>query len=188
MMNFDELLINRRSVRKFKDKKVANETILKIINDAILAPSSGNDQPWKFIIVNDKLIMKEISDEAKKNLLKRISLNPGDYAKKYEKMLNNESFNIFYNAPSMIFIIGEKKVKNMVINCTLAASYFMFSAAVHGLGTCWINFATVIDSPEILNKLGIPKECGIVAPIIIGYPEEIPNIPNRKEPEILKII
>lgn len=82
----------------------------------------------------------------------------------------------------------DKKVKNMVINCTLAAGYFMFSAAVHGPGTCWINFATVIDSPGILNKLGIPKECGIAAPIIIGYPEEIPNIPNRKEPEILKII
>ena len=90
--------------------------------------------------------------------------------------------------PSVIFIIGQRNLKNMKINCTLAASYLMMSAAVSGLGTCWINFATAIQSPETLNELGIPDDCEIVAPIIIGYPVAIPAVPSRKEPDILKII
>lgn len=187
-MNYDELLLKRRSIRKFSNKSVPNETIIKIIKESTYAPSSRNDQPWKFIIINDILLMKRISDEAKRNILKRIELNPDDYAKRYEKMLMNENYNIFYNAPSVVFIIGERNLRNMKINCSLAASYFMMSAASRGLGTCWVNFGTLIKSPEILNQLEIPNDCEIVAPIIIGYPVEIPNIPKRKDPEILKII
>ncbi|MCK4259933.1 MAG: nitroreductase family protein [Halanaerobiales bacterium] len=76
----------------------------------------------------------------------------------------------------------------MKINCSLAASYFMQSAALLDLGTCWINFGTVITSLEILNELGIPDDCEIVAPIMVGYPIEIPDMPRRKDPEILKVI
>lgn len=187
-MIYEELLLKRRSIRNFSNKSVPNETIIKIIKESTYAPSSRNDQPWKFIIVNDRSLMKRISDEAKSNILKRVEINPNDYAKRYEKMLKNDNYNIFYNAPSVVFIIGEKKIKNMRINCSLAASYFMMSAASQGLGTCWINFGTIIKSPEILNELGIPDDCEIVAPIIIGYPSKIPNMPTRKDPEILKII
>ena len=188
MMSYEELLFKRRSIRNFKEKAVPNETIIKIIKESTYAPSSGNEQPWKFIIVNDRLLMKKISEEAKKNILKRIKLNPNDYAKRYEKMLMNENYNVFYNAPSVVFIIGERNLKNMKINCSLVASYFMMSAVSQNLGTCWINFATVIKSKEILDELGIPDDCEIVAPIIVGYPVEIPEIPKRKDPEILKVI
>lgn len=188
MMNYNELLLKRRSVRRFNDKLVPNETIVEIIKESTYAPSSRNDQPWKFIIVSDKSLMKRISDEAKKSIIKRIEVNPNDYAKTYEKMLMDENYNIFYSAPSVVFIIGEKNLKNMQINCTLAASYFMMSAASRELGTCWINFATAIRSPEILDELEMPNSCEIVAPIIIGYPEEIPDMPKRKVPEILKKI
>lgn len=188
MMNYGELLLKRRSIRNFNDKPVSNETIIEIIKESTYAPSSGNEQPWKFVIVNDRLMMKRISDEAKKNILKRIELNPNDYAKKYEKMLMNDNYNIFYNAPSVVFIIGERKLRNMEINCSLAASYFMMSATSKDLGTCWINFATFIKSQETLNELGIPDTCKIVAPIIIGYPAEIPNMTKRKAAEILKVI
>ena len=102
-------------------------------------------------------------------------------------MLKNDSFNIFYNAPALVFIIGDKSLKNTVINCSIAATYFMMSAANNGLGTCWINFATAITSQELLNKLGISKDSIIVAPIIIGYPDGIPDIPKRKELEIVKV-
>lgn len=188
MLNYEELLLNRRSIRNYKEDAVSDEVIMKIIKESTYAPSSGNEQPWKFIIVNNKSLMKKISDEAKRSLLNRIELNPNDYAKKYEKMLMNENYNIFYNAPSVVFIIGEKNLKNMKVNCSLVASYFMMSAVARGLGTCWINFATIIESPKTLNELGIPENCEIVAPIIVGYPVEIPNMPVRKEPEILKVL
>ena len=102
-------------------------------------------------------------------------------------MLNNEFFNVFYNAQSLIIILGENSVKNLQLDCTLAASYLMMSATSKGLGTCWINFAKEISDPNILSELGIPENHSIVAPIIVGYPEIVPPVPKRKEAQILKI-
>ena len=187
-MKFDQLLKNRRSVRKYKENLVSVQVIQEIIGESTLAPNAGNEQPWKFIIVNDREMLKKISDEGKKNILARVAANPNDYAKKYQGMLQNESFNVFYNAPCLVLILGFSHLKNLYVDCALAASYFMMAAASRGLGTCWVNFGTEIHDPEILNELGIPDNCTIVAPIILGYPEKIPAVPKRKEPEILKII
>lgn len=187
-MTFDELLVNRRSVRNYHDKPVAIGVIQELIRESTLAPNAGNEQPWKFVVVNDKEMLKKISDESKKNILSRIDANPEDYAKKYQKMLENESFNVFYNAPSLIMVFGLSHLKNLYVDCALAASYLMLAAAARGLGTCWVNFATEIHNSEMRTELGIPHNCTIVAPIILGYPEKIPSIPKRKRPEILKII
>jgi len=187
-MTFKELLKNRRSVRNFEDKPVSIEVIRTLINESVLAPSAGNEQPWKFIVVRNKEMMRRISEESKKNILARINANPDDYAKKYQKMLENESFNIFYNAPCLVMILGSTQLKNLYVDCALAASYFMFGAAAQGLGTCWINFGTEVYDVELKNDLGIPAESTIVAPIIAGYPVKIPAAPKRKEPEIIKTI
>jgi nitroreductase len=187
-MHLSKLLINRRSIRNYQDKVVPLETIHSIINDSILAPSSGNGQPWKFIIVNNKEMIEKISDEGKKTMLERIASNPNDYAKIYESMLQKEAFHIFYHAPSVVFIIGETNQKNLYADCALAASYFMMSATARGLGTCWVNFARAIKDPEMLMELGIADNHTIVAPIALGYPVKIPAIPRRKEAEIIKVI
>jgi nitroreductase len=187
-MTFDELLKNRRSVRKYKDAPVSIEVIQEIIEESTLAPNAGNEQPWKFIIVNDKMMLKRISDESKKNFLARIAANPDDYAKKYKGMLQNESFNVFYNAPCLVMILGYSDLKNLYVDCALAASYFMMAAASRGLGTCWVNLGTEIHEPNLVRSLGIPADSMIVAPIILGWPEKIPPAPKRSAPEILKII
>ncbi|QUI22175.1 nitroreductase [Vallitalea pronyensis] len=183
-MEYQELILKRRSVRKYKDKEVPKELIIKLIKESTYAPSSGNEQPWRFIVVRDQAFMKAMSDEAKNTILNRIALNPNDYAKKYEKMLLNEQYHIFYHAPAVVFIVGDKKLKNTKVNCALAASYFMLSATSLGLGTCWINFATAIESPEMLQTLGIGHEDDIVAPIIVGYPENVTQTMNRHEPDM----
>ncbi|WP_022665537.1 nitroreductase family protein [Desulfospira joergensenii] len=187
-MKFNELLEKRRSVRKYQEASVSIEVIQEILNESTLAPNAGNEQPWKFIIVNNKAMLKKISDEGKKNILARIAANPNDYAKKYQSMLQNESFNVFYNAPCLVLILGFSHLKNLYVDCALAASYFMMGAASRGLGTCWVNFGTEIHDPKIRNELSIPDNCTIVAPIILGYPEKIPTAPKRKKAEVLKII
>ena len=186
-MNLSDILINRRSVRNYQPKTVPIDIIQNIINDSILAPSAGNGQPWKFVVVRNKAKIDCISAECKKNFLERISSNPDDYAKRYEKMLQNEAFHIFYHAPAVVFIIGDSGVKNLIADCALAASYFMFSATAKGLGTCWINFGTELNNPELRDKLGIPENHKIVAPLALGYPVKIPAIPVRKEPQVLKV-
>jgi nitroreductase len=102
-------------------------------------------------------------------------------------MLQNDSFNIFYNAPCLVLILGESQVKNLLFDCTLAASYFMMASAAKGLGTCWVNFAKELTNPALLEQIGVPENHTIVAPIIIGYPAIVPVPPKRKTETILKI-
>ena len=187
-MTFTEILKNRRSVRSFKSKEIPPEIINDVIHDSLFAPSAGNGQPWKFIIVNNREMIGRISIESKKNILKRIASNPGDYAKRYEQMLQKKGFNIFYNAPTVILILGDAGLKNLYIDCTLAACYFMMSATSKGLGTCWVNFGTEIYDENLRDELGIPENHKIVAPLALGYPEKIPDIPRRSEAQILKAL
>lgn len=187
-MDFSELLVKRRSVRHFQDKVVPLELISKILAESTLAPSAGNEQPWKFIVVSNRELIDRISAICKRTLLHRIASNPNDYARRYEKMLQKEHFHIFYHAPVVIYIVGDASLKNLHVDCALAAGYLMMSAAAKGLGSCWVNFGTAILDPALRDELGIPEDHKIVAPIVLGYPERIPDIPKRREPQILKII
>ena len=53
-----ELMHKRRSIRRFKPEPLLKETLLKIIEAAITAPSAGNKQPWRFLIIRDKIIIE----------------------------------------------------------------------------------------------------------------------------------
>lgn len=187
-MTFTEILKKRRSIRNFQNKAIPEEIILALINYSTLAPSAGNGQPWKFVIVNNQDMIRRISLESKKNILKRIASNPNDFAKKYEQMLQKDGFNVFYNAPTVLLILGDASLKNLYVDCTLAACYLMMSATSKRLGTCWVNFGTEIYDGGLRKELGIPENHKIVAPIALGYPGKIPDIPKRKEPQILKVI
>jgi nitroreductase len=132
--------------------------------------------------------MKRLSDESKKNLLSDIAQNPESLVKKYEEILRNGDFNVFYNAPCVVYIIGPRDHRLLDVDCSLFACYFMLAAAARGLGTCWIGLGTNVRNPEIRREIGIPEDCRIVAPIIIGYPKSIPEPSARNKPRILKVV
>jgi len=188
VVHFDDLLMTRRSIRTFEDKDVPLELIRKTIKDSCLAPSSGNGQPWRFVIVKNREWIQRLSDESKRNFLSHLDKNPSAPIKKYEKALKNEAFNVFYNAPCLVLILGPKSVQSVHVDCALAACYFMFSAAAMGLGTCWVGLGANIRDPETCRAIGIPEDCRIVAPIILGYPKDVPAPPRRNEPQILKVV
>ncbi|MBD3288377.1 nitroreductase family protein [candidate division KSB1 bacterium] len=187
-MNFVELLKLRRSIRNYKDQPVQEEVIMEIIKESTLSPNAGNEQPWEFVIVNNKKMLKRMSDESKKNILNRINANPKDYAGRYRGMLENDSYNVYYDAPCAVIVLGRSGLKNLFVDCALAASYFMMAATSRGLGTCWVNLGAEIRDPELIKELGVPENSKIVAPIALGYPAKIPAAPNRKEPKIARII
>ena len=187
-MELSELLEKRRSIRDFEDKEVPLEVIQEIIADSIKAPNAGNMQLWRFVIVNGRDRLKEISDACKKTILNDIENNPNSGYKGYEAQVRKEDYNVFYNAPALVYLVGTAKAATLPVDCGLLAAYFMLSAVSRGLGTCFIAQGAELKDPQMLEELGIPDNYRIVAPLILGYPKAIPAMPPRKEPKILKIL
>ncbi|MEN6318874.1 MAG: nitroreductase family protein [Syntrophaceae bacterium] len=187
-MDFKTLLVNRRSIRDYQDKEVPLSVIKEILDDTCLAPTARNLQPCRFIIIQDRDFIKRLSDESKRNLLSDIMQNPASPMKQLESRFRDEQFNVFYNAPSLVLFIGPREKPLLDADCALTAAYFMFSAVSRGLGTCWIGSGMHIRDRKILDEIGVPEDCRIVAPIIIGYPSSIPPASERHVPDIVKIL
>ena len=188
-MDFAELLIKRRSIREFEDKEVPLDLVKEIIKESVLAPNGSNLQPWNFIIIKNKEMIKRISDSSKSALLDWIKEDPNSAAKDYEYILSFEDFNVFFNASCLVLIVGPSEgVITIQMDCAAVACYFMFSATSRGLGTSWIGLGAAITDPVLQKEIGLPEGYKVYVPIIVGYPTDIPSIPPREEPKILKVI
>jgi nitroreductase len=186
-MDFKTLWLNRRAIREFQDQEVPLSVVNEIIQDTCLAPTASNRQPCRFIVIRDRGVMKRLSDESKRNLLADLAANPDSPVKMYEAALRSDAFNVFYNAPCLIYIIGSPEVRSIAVDCGLTAAYLMFSATSRGLGTCWIGLGAHIGH-EILREIGVPEDCRIIAPIILGYPKAIPPASERHAPDVVRVI
>jgi nitroreductase len=187
-MDFKNLLINRRSIRDFQDREVPLSVVREILQDTCMAPTASNAQPCRFIVIRDRGVIKRLSDESKRNLLDDLAGNPDAPMKMYEAALRDEAFNVFYNAPCLIYIIGSREISSLEVDCALTAAYLMFSAASRGLGTCWIGLGAHIRGHEIRREIGVPEDGRIVAPIILGYPTAVPAASERHTPDIVRVI
>jgi len=187
-MTFSELLQKRRAIRDFEDKAVPWSVIEDILQDATLAPSASNNQPCRFVVVQCRKTIQALSDESKANLLRDAAEGRMQLNADYLAMLKNEAFNVFYNAPCVIYVAGAKAVRSLDVDAALAASYIMFSAAARGLGTCWVGLGSHIRDSQLLGELNLSAEQRIIAPIILGYPRSVPAPSERHAPQILRVI
>ena len=187
-MDFVDLLEKRRSVREFEDKEVPLELIKEIINDSIKAPNAGNLQLWRFIIITNKEWLRRLSDANKETILADIAENPNSPYRSYENILRNKDYSVFHHAPCLVYVVGTIKALTLPIDCGLLGAYFMLSAASRGLGTCWVALGGEIKDQGLLKEIGVPENYRITAPIVMGYPKNIPAMPERKEPKIIKVI
>ena len=143
-------------------------------------------QPWRFIIVNNKEWIKKLSDESKKNVLSYIELNPDAPLKKYESVLRDKDFNVFYNAPCLVYIGGSEDIRSLQVDCALAACYFMFSAAARGLGTCWVGLAQVSKTLRFGDRLGCPVITASLLQSLWGIQEIFRGGPMLGRPRFLR--
>lgn len=186
-MEYGELLKKRRSIRDFLDKKVELSLIKEILHEASLAPSACNLQPGRFIIIQDQSLMKRISDDCKKGLISHVEAEPNCFLKRLENSLKNPNFNIFYNAPTLVLMVGKKEHVTIREDLALFAAYFMFASTTRNLGTCFIGLAEEINKLKLKKEIGIEKGEEVIVPIIIGYPKNIPSASPRKEVEVTLI-
>lgn len=172
----------RRSVRKFKDKKIEKEKIEKIIEAGRFTQTSSNSQDVSYTVVIDKLDeLKDLAFEAlnKKGEYILNNLTPEtEHLKKYatlwtffykmykEDPINNDK--LFFNAPAVIIVRS-----NNELNAALASSKMDLMVDALGLGTLYSGFLQIVTdgNNEILDFLEINDNKKVVACMVIGYPD-----------------
>ena len=150
-MNFEEVLLKRRSIRRYKDEHTPREKILKILEAARIAPSANNKQPWHFIVVEKKETIKQLAKS--------------EWAAK---------------APLMIVGLADQEASlNWWSNdLGIAFEHIALAATNLGLGACWMGQT---GREELIRKLlDIPEKLRPVAVMPIGVPDETPPPKERK--------
>jgi nitroreductase len=183
-MQVMDAIFQRRSVRSYKDTPVGENVVKKLLTVAVQAPSGMNQQPWAFVVIQDRNALKDYSDRAKAFLLKR--QEPKSAEEKHRDAVSDPNFNIFYDAGTLIIICGKSSDTWSAEDCCLAAENLMLAAVDYGLATCPIGFARAwLNDPSTKTELGIPLDYTAVFPLIVGYSKaEVPDVP-RHPPEIV---
>jgi nitroreductase len=189
-----DTIYRRRAVRSYRADPLDEPTLRKLLEAAVQAPTAVHEEPWAFVVIQDRALLKRLSDRAKALALADATKH-GDWprppgaasSRDLLALLANPDFNIFYDAGTLVVICGKPMGPFVVADCWLAAENLMLAACAMGLGTCCIGFAmAVLNVPDVKRELGIPADVTAFAPLIVGVPSgPVPPVP-RKPPEILR--
>ena len=182
-MELMEVIRNRRAVRDFSNQPVSQSKVEDLIHAAVLAPSAMNRQPWAFAVSTDRAFIESMAAQARDFLLKHFPASGPEV--ELRSMIENPDFVLFYHAPALILIFATSDSSQDAEDCCLAAQNLLLAARDKGIGSCWIGLARPwLSQPETVEKLDLPRNYRIVAPIVLGYPKEWPESHGRNEPEI----
>lgn len=176
----------RRSVRSFAQVNIPRDIMEVIIEAGNQAPSAMNSQPWRFVVVEDKKLRKKLLKAARPHARKFVESLKETDPEKYQalKERHEEAEDpIFYSAPVILFVIGRGPLADP--SCALACENVMLAAHSLGLGTCWVGMgAMVTDDPDVREALELKEGEKIFGPIVMGTPEEYPEPPKKRPPEV----
>ncbi|MFA5361705.1 MAG: nitroreductase family protein [Candidatus Omnitrophota bacterium] len=150
-----QAILNRRSIRRYSEKPVSREIIKELLEAAMSAPSAGNEQPWQFVVIDNRQVLAEIP---------KIHPHAG----------------MVKDAPAAILVCGDLKKEVhkgfWVQDCSAAAENILIAVAEKGLGAVWVGFYPEGNRVTAARKLlGIPEYVVPLALIPVGYPaQELP--------------
>ncbi len=205
LKDFSELIKTRRSIRKFQDKPVPEDLIVKALKLATWAPNGGNQQAWRFLIVTNREMIQKIGDLVKSKT-ELIASWPeakqcGEVVERWRK---TSAF--FRDAPVCIAVLMSKysSIADQILRArgeadpiareirsyrqlgdstlqsvAAAITYLLLILHYFGLGTTWMAGPQQAKK-EIEQLLGVPADWNFVNLIPVGYPAETPKVPPRK--------
>jgi nitroreductase len=167
-MEFYDVIRTRRSVRKFLKKGIPDEVLDRILEAARVAPSGGNSQPWRFVIVKDQDKKKKIADAC------------------YEQ-------DFVTQAPVVIVCCSIKCSSGYEPwqddagwrDTIIAVDHLILAARNEGLGTCWVGAFYEEPIKEIVR---VPKDVKVVIVVPVGYPASRKAFRETKNRKSLKEI
>ena len=162
-MEVREAIQGRRSVRSFAPRPVEPDAVDEMLRAAMQAPSAGNEQPWQFVVVDDRRILDAIPE-----------ISP------YAPMCRV--------APLAVLVCGDaREVRHegyWVQDCSAATQNLLLAAHARGLGAVWTG---VFPNDERVRAfrglLGLPAEVVPMALVVVGYPTELAPAVDRFRPE-----
>ena len=190
MKDVIEVIKTRRCVRQYLDKEISDEDMRFLIDCAGYAPSGLNMQPWAFLIIKNKDKILQLSEICKTSMIPLLEdrKNTSKVAEEFLSFLKQKGSDIFYGAPVLVIILGNRNAATAVYDCAMAAQTMMLAAQSIGLGSCWIGAAQhALMDGKLLEKIGAPEGYIHVAPLIFGYPKGKTEMPDRIEPKVIWI-
>lgn len=157
-----EAILTRRSIRRYTGEPVPKKMTQELLEAAMSAPSASNEQPWHFVIIDERQILDEIP-----------KYHP------YSSMLRE--------APLAIAVCGDLKREIMkgywIQDCSAATENILIAAQAKGLGAVWLGvFPREERALAIQKLLGLPEYIIPLCLVSIGYPAEKKSRANRYDP------
>lgn len=150
-----EAIMERRSVRKYKPQPIPKEHLMTILEAARQAPSAGNRQPWRFVVVRDPEVKRRLGEAC-----------------------NNQT----WIADADVIIAGlsvpAESERWHDKDVMIAMQNLIIAATALGYGTCWIG---AFNHEKVKEVLGIPEDINVVALTPVGVPNEFPSQRPRKD-------
>ncbi|MFC1899439.1 nitroreductase family protein [Chloroflexota bacterium] len=167
-----ETIKNRRTIRNYKTTPLEEEILDSILAAGMAAPSWGNTQTWRWVVIKDQNIKKDIAE----NVVRA----------------GNGGVNAVKRAPVVIAVCAELNKAGFrdgkpatdkggywyMFDAGLSLENMVLAAESHGLGSLFIGG---MNSKKLRSLLGVPKEYICVILMVIGYPDEKPEARPRKE-------
>lgn len=175
---------SRRSVRNFKNTPIPKEHLNKILEIARTAPTSGNQQPWKFLVIQDRNkldLLKKKAVERRVSLAKNRGVTDKEQINRIIKKAD-EYFTKFLSAPVYVSVLVDSASTYPSYNRydgSLAAGYLMIAARALGYGTVFSQDSVPYEL--IQEVFGIPAQFEQICFTPIGDPLEWPETPKKKE-------
>lgn len=199
----------RRSIRKFKPDPIPEDDIARIVQAAAEAPSAGNRQMWKFLVVTNRQIIERMREAVLRKLDEIASLPEAEGFR--EKLHQAKGYSTFFaDAPVTIVVLGERyrsAVEEVLERAGVtqweidalrqrpdlqsiggAIQTLCLAAHALGYGTCWMS-APCIAGKEIKEILAVEPRWEVVALVPLGVPDESPQARPRKPlQEVLEFV
>jgi nitroreductase len=163
-MDVLEVIAKRKSIRAYKNTPVPDDKLNQVLEAARLAPSGGNRQEMKFVVVKDETTRKKLSEATGGQ--KHVAA-----------------------APVVIAAVATQPERMMIcdvpaypVDVAIAIDHMTLAACGVGLGTCWIG---AFNQEMVKNLLGIPVNCKVVQLLALGVPAEDGRPKDRKPIEQL---
>jgi nitroreductase len=198
----EDVILKRRSVRIYRKRQVPEFMVRRLLEAGRFAPSAGNGQPWRFVMIRDPEIIRGLTETTRRIAgvfawlldyqgkrwswrvplaklfirLKANDLHPAPFTA--IPLVADGRLDLYHGAPTVILILKDVRgVSNPDLDCGIAGQNMVLAAHSMGLGTCWVSFTKLAFQygRRWRKRLGIEGPYRFVSSLAVGFPVGEPD-------------